>query len=74
MVRGKDFEVTKEVFERAKAQYKGDKPGYSYYMTDDDKNDLFNACLLYGYGVYNCKVHEENGKYICTWCRGATCD
>lgn len=74
MVRGNDFEVSKEVYERAKANCTDDKPRASYYMTDADKNEIFDISILCGYGIYNCQVHEENGKYICTWMRGESCD
>ena len=66
MVKGEPFEVSKEVYERAKEN--GD------YMTIKDRNVLFSDSILCGYGLYNCRVHEENGKYICTWWRGDSCD
>ena len=59
-------EVTKEIYERAK-ENRG-------YMTDADKQEIFSPSLLYGYGVYGAKVYEENGKYICHYSRGNTCD
>lgn len=74
MVRGEDFEVSKEVYERAKAQYTGEEPRDSYYMAQSDIEKTFDESIRWGYGLYNCQVHEENGKYICTWWRGSSCD
>ena len=75
MIVGKPFEVSKEVYERAKKRCEGRdiRDGY-YWMDDDDRKELFSASILYGYGLYNCKVHEEDGKYICTYETGSTCD
>lgn len=78
MVVGKPFEVSKDVFDRAVAAYAQsgrEKPydGY-YYMAGDDRIALFDEGIRCGYGLYNCRVHEEDGKYICTWERGSTCD
>lgn len=78
MVSGTPFEVSKEVFDRARAGYAAagrDEPydGY-YYMAQQDQNELFSESIRWGYGLYNCKVHEEDGKYICTWMRGSSCD
>lgn len=66
MRRGKDFEVTKDVYERAKAN-RG-------YMDSDDRPKYFDGSILNGYGLYDCKVREENGKYICSWWCGSSCD
>ena len=73
MVKGTPFEVSKEVYERAKNNSKNKDQKY-FYMTDSDKNELFSAAIRCGYGLYNCMVHEDNGKYICTWNRGDSCD
>ncbi len=73
MTIGKAFEVTKEVFDRAKARARDVKDGY-YYMTGEDQRAHFSDAILMGYGLYNCKVHEEDGKYICTWMCGDSCD
>lgn len=79
MTAGKPFEVSKDVYERAMARYKDredlmEAAGGYYWMTNDDKSKLFSDAILYGYGLYNCMVHEENGKYICTWECGDSCD
>lgn len=66
MVRGEEFEVTKEVYERAQ-QNRG-------YMVSEDQPKYFSASILCGYGLYGCRVREENGKYICSWMRGSSCD
>jgi len=73
MTRGTPFEVSKEVFERAKAQ-SINKDAKSFYMAKEDEERIFSDSIRWGYGLYDCKVHEEDGKYICTWSRGDTCD
>ena len=78
MASGRPFEVSKEVYERAKAQYKFSciegPVGSYYYMTAEDQRAHFSDAILMGYGLYNCMVHEEDGKYICTWECGDSCD
>ena len=66
MRRGEDFEVSKEVYERAKAN-RG-------YMAEQDKEALFSVSIRYGYGLYGCVVREEDGKYICSYEFGDSCD
>ena len=66
MTRGKDFEVSKDVYERAKAN-RG-------YMAKEDEEKLFSDSILYGYGLYCCVVREKDGKYICSYEIGETCD
>lgn len=73
MQRGTPFEVSKDVFERAKAQCTNKDSNY-FYMTGKDEEELFPEWIRFGYGLYSCMVHEEDGKYICTWLRGETCD
>lgn len=73
MVIGEPFEVSKEVYDRAVANtYDNDKK--YFYMTDKDTEKLFSDAIRRGYGLYDCKIHEENGKYICTWKHGNNCD
>ena len=73
MRQGTPFEVEKEVFDRAKAQSKNKDAKY-FYMTDADKVRIFPEWERCGYGVYSCYVHEEDGKYICTYETGDSCD
>ena len=73
MVSANEFEVTKDVYERAKAENPHTKWG-GYYMASADMPKYFDEATLCGYGVYNCRVHDRDGKYICTWQRGGTCD
>lgn len=70
---GKPFEVSKEVYERAKANCKN-KDAKSFYMAMSDREKLFSETIRWGYGLYECKVHEEDGKYICTYMTGSSCD
>lgn len=73
MRKGKDFEVSKEEFERAKAQSKN-KDRDSFYMTSEDCRKNFSESILCGYGLYDCQIREENGKYICSYWIGDSCD
>ena len=73
MIKGKEFEVSKEEFERAKANAK-DKTRTSFYMTAEDCRKHFSESVLYGYGLYDCQIREENGKYICSYWTGNSCD
>lgn len=74
MVAGKPFEVSREVYERARANTFEPEKHNAYYMAEEDEKKLFSASILCGYGLYDCKVHEKDGKYICTWMRGSSCD
>ena len=92
MVRGEPFEVSKEVYERARSyyldrlkeallrdniteeQYKEAEKSSSFYMTDEDEMIYFSESLRWGYGIYSVFVSEKDGKYICTWERGDSCD
>lgn len=73
MRQGTPFEVEKEVFDRAKAQSRNKDAKY-FYMTEADKVKIFPVWERCGYGVYSCMVHEEDGKYICTYETGDSCD
>ena len=66
MRRGTEFEVTKDVYERA-AKNRG-------YMHDDDREKYFSEDVICGYGLYDCKVREQDGKYICSYMTGSSCD
>lgn len=74
MDRGKDFEVDKEVFERAKAACKFEEQTNYFYMTSEDKCKLFSRAVICGYGLYNCRVYEKDGKYWCSYWTGDSCD
>lgn len=73
MIKGTPFEVSKEVYERAKARAKN-KDGKFFYMAPEDERTLFSDSIRLGYGLYGCMVHEEDGKYICTYSTGSSCD
>ena len=75
MRTGTPFEVSKDVYDRAIENCKGRNISDGYYwMASEDQKELFDASIRYGYGLYCCKVHEEDGKYICTYETGSTCD
>ena len=73
MRKGNDFEVSREVYERAKAHSKN-KDAEFFYMDSKDQEQLFSEAIRWGYGLYSCTVREENGKYICSYWTGDTCD
>lgn len=66
MRKGTPFEVSKEVYDRAKLN-RG-------YMAQCDVVENFSEAIRFGYGLYCCMVHEEDGKYICTYETGDSCD
>lgn len=63
---GTEFEVSKEVYERA-AKDRG-------YMAVEDRENFFSEDIRWGYGLYDCKVRQEGDKYICSYMTGSTCD
>lgn len=71
MRTGTPFEVSKEVYERAKGDR--EKDGW-YPMTKEDQIEHFSESIRWGYGLYNCRVHKEGEKYICTYETGDSCD
>jgi len=66
MRKGKEFEVSKEEYERAKVN--------GGYMSGEDIKNHFSDSILCGYGLYDCQIREENGKYICSYWTGDSCD
>lgn len=66
LIDGKPFEVSKEVYERAKNN--------NNIMDAQDQMNLFSHDILAGYGLYYCKVFKKKDKYICYWKRGNTLD
>ena len=44
-------------------------------IADCDKHTVFSDSELYGYGVYLPKVRmDENGRCLCSFKRGESCD
>jgi len=72
-MRQGSFEVTKEEFERAREGAK-DKTQKSFYMAGEDVMKHFDDSILCGYGLYDCKIYEEDGKYVCRYYTGSSCD
>ena len=60
------MEISKDVFERAKNNH--------YRLTEEDENNLFDTGILIGYGLYGTRCYEDNGKYLCDYTIGSTCD
>lgn len=60
-------EITREMYDRA-----GGEDGK--YLTEDDKNAIFSVADLWGYGIYGARVYQADGKYICRYERGDSCD
>lgn len=64
---GKPFEVTKEEYERSLEN--------GGYMAGEDVQRHFDDSILCGYGLYCCKIHQtDDGRYICTYEIGSSCD
>lgn len=61
-----DKEISKEIYENAQK--------HGGYLTNEDKLKVFDVCDLCGYGIYNAKAYKQDGKYICTYYRGSSCD
>ena len=66
MRKGTDFEISKEVYDRAKANRD--------YITKEDQKELFDISILCGYGLYDARAYEKDGKYYCSWYCGSSCD
>lgn len=64
---GKPFEVTHEEYERSLKN--------GGYMAGEDIRKHFDDSILMGYGLYSCKIHKtEDGRFICTYLTGSSCD
>lgn len=59
-------EITKEQYDRAMKNNR--------YIAKEDKETVFTPSELYGYGVYDDSVCEEDGKYFVEFVTGSTCD
>lgn len=53
-------EITKEQYDRA--------------VNDHDARGIFTDSEVMGYGVYDTKYTEEDGKYFVSFCLGSSCD
>lgn len=60
-------EITKEMYDRA-----GGADGKQ--LKDADMDTVFSIMELCGYGIYNARVFLEDGKYICRYQRGDSCN
>ena len=68
-----DFEIPKEIFDRAETrQYGYGEP--VKIITIADRKLLFEEAILYGYGLHHANAYEKDGKYFCNWDRYAFCD
>lgn len=66
MIPGKR-EISKEVYERAKAN--------GGYLTASDRKDVFSIAELCGYGIYGATAtQDEDGNYYVLYSRGESCD
>ena len=66
MVYG-EREITREQYERAISNYG--------FIADVDLHDVFTESEIYGYGIYYARAYiGVNGKYICSYSRGSSCD
>ena len=44
------------------------------YLTGEQKNRMFNANILMGYGLYSAKVYMDGEKYMLRYAIGDSCD
>ena len=58
--------ITKEIYDKAIKNRN--------YITNDDRNKVWDISDLCGYGIYGDQVYEENGEYFVKYWRGSTCD
>lgn len=66
MFKGKDFEINKDVYDRAMT--------HNGYIDNNDMDKLFSISQLCGNGVYSPKAYEKDGKYFCSFWLGDSCD
>ena len=59
-------EINKEVYDRAQAN--------GGCLTKEDKEALFSPSILWGYGLYEDRIYEEDGKYWLRYRTGSSCD
>ena len=59
-------EITAEQYERAIHNHG--------YLLESDKNNVFSASELYGYGVYGGSVFQKEGQHYVRFSLGSTCD
>ena len=66
MLIHKERKITKEQYDRARKS--------SGYLAESDKEQVFSAAELYGYGVYSPIVFEHGGEYFVSYSIGECCD
>ena len=66
MLIQKERKITKEQYDRARESHG--------YLTESDKEQVFSASELYGYGVYSPIVFERDGEYFVSYQIGDNCD
>ena len=52
MVKGTDFEIPKEVYDRAQE--------FNGHITEEDQREIFPGDLYWGHGVYRVKAYEKD--------------
>ena len=50
------------------------KEQYDRVINDHDARGIFTEREVMGYGVYDTKYTEEDGKYFVSFCLGSSCD
>lgn len=66
MIKGNDFEISKDIYDRAQEHYG--------WILSEDQDKIFDNTWLLGYGVYRAMAYEKDGKYYCSWYHGESCD
>lgn len=67
MKRHEKREITKQQYENAVRKNHG-------YLLPEDVDKVFTDAERWGYGVYDSRVFEEDGKFYVSFWLGSTCD
>jgi len=65
-MKNMEKEISKDMYDRGKSNHGFLKPG--------DYNKVFSAQEVMGYGIYNERLIEREGKYFVAYQIGDSCD
>lgn len=66
MMRDEWREITKDIYDRSQK--------FGGTMTDEDKNQVFSAAEMCGYGIYGCHTYQIGDKFFVKYSAGSSCD
>ena len=66
MTKYYEREISKDIYERAMK--------HNGYVAKEDKDSVWDMAELHGYGVYDSRVSQRDGKYYVTFTMGSSCD